>query len=193
MLIKVYSDVNEFEEFSLEVTNIKEVFSGLKMLKDEDFTNNIINNQYLYLLQESSESKPLLLTEEAFTSELNGIEILHIVPAIEGKDPFSIGLAIGWALTDIGLASAGAFVLGNAAIIGSIAMVGLSMALNGIMQLLSPTTSFANDPAASQQKQSSLFNGAPVIREQGGSVPLWYGESYAGGVLISSSLSTAEG
>jgi predicted phage tail protein len=44
-----------------------------------------------------------------------------------------------------------------------------------------------------QTKQSSLFNGAPIIREQGGIVPLCYGEGFAGGVLISSSITSTQG
>jgi predicted phage tail protein len=74
----------------------------------------------------------------------------------------------------------------------ALANIGVSMALNAVMSLLSPTPEFSSDPAFAQQKNSALFNGAPMIREQGGIVPLVLGNPFCGGVLISSGVTTEE-
>jgi predicted phage tail protein len=76
-------------------------------------------------------------------------------------------------------------------IMNTIALLAISTGLNMLMSALSPTPEFSQDPAAAQNK-SNLFNGAPIVRNQGGSVPLIFGNPYCGAVLISSGAFTEE-
>lgn len=70
--------------------------------------------------------------------------------------------------------------------------MGLTIGLQYLMNALSPTP-HTSDPVQAQTSVSNLFNGARIINEQGGVVPLAYGECFAGGTLISSSVTTIQG
>lgn len=200
MIIKVYEDLENFDEFDFNVDNMRDILSGIKMNKGEEYSDNILYQNCQYILTSNNpEVTPISLNEETFLSEICGYDNLYIIPETSGEIPVPIIAAI-WAAsvsaaTSAGIGATAAVLIGEGVVLAAqiIVAVGVSMALTGIMQLISPTTSFSSDPAQAQQMQSSLFNGAPLIREQGGSVPLWYGSSYIGGVLISSSVSTAEG
>lgn len=187
MLIRVYKDSNKFDEFKFQVTDIREVLSGIKMVKGQDYTNKLINENYKYILIPKDTSiDPISLNQDTVLTSFNDFDTIVILPDVSGADPVSI-VAI-WAAVGVTTTTTSTLVFVTQMVI----MTAASMAINGIMSLLSPTTSFSSDPSQAQ-KQSNLFNGAPMITEQGGSVPLWYGESYAGGVLVSSGVSTTEG
>jgi predicted phage tail protein len=180
------------EVFELFASNIKEAVSLIRLQKGDSFADELLNNNYKFVLADSTrEDSFVALVPEVVFSSFDGFDTLFIVPEIKGEDPVSLGLAIGWALTDIGLATAGAFVLGNAFAVGLVAAMAISIGLNMLMSALSPTPEFSQDPAASQNK-SNLFNGAPIVRNQGGSVPLIFGNPYCGAVLISSGAFTEE-
>lgn len=200
MIINVYEDLDTFEEFILEVDNMKDVLSGIKMLKGQEYSDKVLKSNYRFILTSTNKDTPTIsLNPDTFLSNLTGYTNLFLIPDISGELPAAfiplITAAAFEASAAIGLSFGAAMVAAEVAVMAAeiIVAVGVSMALNGLMQLISPTTSFSSDPAQAQQMQSALFNGAPLIREQGGSVPLWYGSSYVGGVLISSSISTAEG
>ncbi|CAB4169151.1 COG4723 Phage-related protein, tail component [uncultured Caudovirales phage] len=200
MIINVYEDLDTFEEFEFKADNMKDILSGIKMIKGQEYSDNILQTKYQFILTSNDKAIfPISLNKDSFLSNLTGYDNLFLFPDISGELPAAF-IPLIWAAavetaTAIGIEAGAAVLIGEAAVMAAEAVVaiGVSMALNGLMQLISPTTSFSSDPAQAQQMQSSLFNGAPLIREQGGSVPLWYGSSYIGGVLISSSISTAEG
>lgn len=187
-MIKVIVLGEQAEEFNLEARSLREILSLLKLQKGKEWTDALVTTKYKYILaKENDWDNAKALAPEVVLSDFDGYDYLVIVPEVSGEDPFSIGLAIGWALTDLGLATVGAFVLGNATLIGSIALAAISIGLNMVMSLLSPTPEFTSDPGSKQQT-SSAFSGAPIIRNQGCSVPLVFGTPYCGGVLISSGL-----
>lgn len=198
MIVKVYEDLKNFDEFNFNADNMRDILSGIKMIKGEKYSNNILNSNCKYILTSNDINiNPVSLNNDTILSNFNGYDNLFLFPEVSGQTGIEEAaiIAIAMAGIDAGLAAETAVTIAMVMVtVGeALVAVGLSMALGGIMQLLSPTTSFSSDPAQAQQKQSSLFNGAPLIREQGGSVPLWYGSSYIGGVLISSSISTSEG
>jgi predicted phage tail protein len=183
MQVRVFKDLNNFDEFEFEVSSIKEVLSGLKLHKGQEYTNNIIENNYKYILIPfNEEDKPVVLIPDVILSDLSDFNTLLIIPEIEGEVPAVAVAAV------LGVSATSA----TALIVTAVVNIALSMALNMVMSLLSPTKEFSSDPSSAQKNNSNLFNGAPLIREQGGSVPLAFGEGFAGGVLISSSLTTVE-
>jgi predicted phage tail protein len=180
------------EVFELFASNIKEVVSLIRLQKGDSFADELLNNNYKFILADSTrEDSFVALVPEVVFASFEGFDTLLIVPEIEGEDPFTIGLAIGWFFTNIGLTTVGAFVLGNAFAVGLVASLAISIGLNMLMSALSPTPEFSSDPAA-QQNKSNLFNGAPIVRNQGGSVPIIFGNPYCGAVLISSGAFTEE-
>ena len=189
------------EVFELFASNIKEVISLLRLQKGDEFVNELLDNKYKFVLANSKEEDNFVaLVPEVVFSTFEGFDTLFIVPETEGEIPAA---AIGWAAGALMTASAGAGALGGAmasiaafmatyaTAIAAVLSIGLSIGLNMLMSALSPTPEFSSDPAATQNK-SNLFNGAPIVRNQGGSVPLIFGNPYAGAVLISSGSFTEE-
>lgn len=78
---------------------------------------------------------------------------------------------------------------------GSMALMGAGMVLGGVASMLSPkppqqqgTMQQATDMAKPEDRPSYLFNGAVNNTQQGGPVPLIFGEHMTGSVVISGAL-----
>ena len=74
---------------------------------------------------------------------------------------------------------------------GDIAKFGVALALSGIAQMLTRTPK-VHDFAPPDQKQSFLFNRAVNVSHQGAAVPLVYGRTRVGSVVVSSGLQPEE-
>lgn len=188
MKVKVYGIVKEEleeEEFDFEVTSISSIISLFNLHKGSEFVKDLLETKYYYIL--TNEGKPetsICLMPEVILSEFSGFDTLLIVPEISGDIPVPIILA-GWLATAASISTLAAETI--LAVVGNML---IAVALGAAMQMLAPSPEFTSDPSTAQ-KASNLFNGAPLIREQGGSVPLVFGNPYCGGVLISSGVSTA--
>jgi predicted phage tail protein len=178
------------EVFELFASNIKEVISLLRLQKGDSFADELLNNNYKFVLADSTrEDSFVALVPEVVFSSFEGFDTLLIVPAVEGNEPISATSAIAIAAS---AATSGAISAATAALImNTVIMMAVSIGLNMLMSALSPTPEFSSDPAA-QQNKSNLFNGAPIVRNQGGSVPLILGNPHCGAVLISSGAFTEE-
>ena len=175
------------EVFELFASNIKEVVSLLRLQKGDEFVNELLDNEYKFVLTNSKEEDNFVaLVPEVVFSTFEGFDTLFIVPEVGGEEPLSITVAAAAAMGLTGMAATAA-----AYVMTAVIMMAVSMGLNMLMSALSPTPEFSSDPASAQNK-SNLFNGAPIVRNQGGSVPLIFGNPYAGAVLISSGSFTEE-
>ena len=188
MLVKVFNSLDSFDSFELETNNIKQILNYIKNEKGKEYTDNIINNKFNYIIANTEGTNdPLMLLPEVILSDIKGYDVLFIIPDIEGEEPVSATMVAAVLFTECTVAG-----MQIAAVIAFVAnmaiMMAVSYAVNAIMSLLSPTPEFSSDPSMAQEKQSNLFNGAPLIREQGGSVPLIFGNPFCGGVLISSGM-----
>ena len=186
MLVNVIIVGAENEYYQLEASNLKDVLSLIKLQKGAEYLNKLMDEDYKFILSNSSDfEQSIALSPEVIFSDFEGYDTLFLLKDISGNEPVSVGsllLAAFTATTGIEVVGISTFVVG---LIGSIAIAGVMMGLNMLMSALSPTPEFSKDPAA-QQNTSNLFNGAPIIRNQGGSVPMIFGNPYAGAVLISS-------
>jgi predicted phage tail protein len=204
MLVKIYSSVNDFIEFKTELKDTREIFNSIKHTLGEDVTDKILYSEHLFL--GTVGDKIDVLTPTTIYSDINLYEELHIVPVIEGELPI-IPLLAAWAATAGGIAataigsasvalglgtlSAGmaTFIIGA---VGAIVQLGVTMGISmAVSAIMTPDSSFGSDPAKAQ-KQSKMFNTALTITEQGGSVPLTYGNPFCGGVLISSGITSSD-
>jgi len=125
--------------------------------------------------------------------QLGGLRTLHIVPVAHGA-----GGAFGRILAGIALIGAafipglqgglflGPLSIGSVTVSSIFTSIGLTLALSGISQLLSPVPSAQSDQSA--QRASYLFDGAENTVAQGNPVPIGYGEMIIGSVVISASL-----
>jgi predicted phage tail protein len=200
MLVKIYSTVNDFIEFETDLKDTREIFNSIKHTYGEDVTDKILYSGHVFVGIVGDRVDGLTAT--TLFSDINLYEQLHIIPSVEGEDPISASMIMAAAASAAGggtvagvgaFAASGAMVLsaGAAGIIAGVAniaiAIGVSMAVSAIM---APDTSFNSDPAKAQ-KQSKMFNTALTITEQGGSVPLTYGNPFCGGVLISSGITSS--
>jgi predicted phage tail protein len=185
MLVKFYGAL-DYHPVDLVVDNIAQMLSGLQHVYGEELSAILLDNKHHYILQKGDEF--IGIHPQMVLSNFSDYESIIIVPDVGGDTGIEVGIAIagGIGITGVGASVAFAIAL---SILTSIA---LSVALGVLMQLLSPTLAFDSDPAQAQKLDSSLFNGAPTIREQGGSVPMCFGNCHAGGVLISAGISSEE-
>ncbi|WP_036249065.1 hypothetical protein [Methylobacter sp. BBA5.1] len=183
MKIKFAGDLEQFQETELHVSNLRQLLAGLKHFYGQALGDKLLSDKYCYvLIDREKPENSIAISPELATMNFDQYEELWIVPEVSGNGP-----AIVAAVAGVTFASSTAGV-----IIGAAISIAMSFALNMVINLLSPTPEFDKDPAMAQKLDSSLFNGAPNIREQGGSVPLAFGKPHCGGVLISSGLSTEE-
>jgi predicted phage tail protein len=103
---------------------------------------------------------------------------IYIMPTIKGRgDNAGAKILIGAIFIIAAFASGGATLAASGFLGGFapiVAGIGVSLVLGGITQLLTPTPSF-NAGSATDQKQSSLFQGNATAISQGGAVPIVYG------------------
>jgi predicted phage tail protein len=136
-----------------------------------------------------------------------GGKTLHIVPVVAGaKRGGAVKVVLGVALIAAAVAFSGpgagflgsamgeaAFtVLGGSVTWGNIAMMGVSMALQGASSLLSPQPKAQKSFEAADRRASFLFAGPVTAVEQGGAVPVIYGRVRAGGTVISAALAVED-
>lgn len=191
MLVKCYGVLEKYPEVELDIeaSNMREVLSLIKLHYGPEFSETLLTKPFYYVLGKVENPEDIVvLAPEVFLTTIDGYNKLTIFPEIEGG---IAAPAVAAALSAMGASALAASAVATTAI-AFIANVALSVGLNMLMSMLSPTPEFSSDPAKAQNNVSNLFNGAPILREQGGSVPLIFGEPYCGGYLISSGLFTEE-
>lgn len=179
MKVKFFGELSEYGEIELNASSMKEILSLTELTLGRPLVDKLLTEKYYFILANSLKLDDVVpLAPEVIFSDFTGYDSIYIIPELEGEITAAMlaPLLVGWA------AVAAATVINLAIAVG----------LNMIMSAISPTPEFSSDPAYSQNK-SNLFNGAPIVREQGGSVPLIFGRPYCGGVLISSGLFSEEG
>ena len=177
------------ESFKTPFVTIRQILSDLKRTHGETFTNKLLKEPFKFILIDSSEAKePIWLREDAILSNFTGYDILlitHEVCGEVGADAVASAFFAGAASTAGQMAASAA--------IAAVTNIALAYGLQMLMNALSPTPTFKDDPSIGQARVSNLFNGARITNEQGGAVPLLYGHAFAGGTLICSSVTTRQG
>lgn len=122
-------------------------------------------------------------------------ETIRIIPVIGGA-----GDGVGQILAGIGLIAAsilfapagllagGLFTLG-AQVVPIVAGIGVSLALSGVSQLLTPTTTLATGADSDfDPRKSYSFSGIQNVARQGVPVPIVYGEVLTGSIVVSAGI-----
>lgn len=191
----------EYGEDTIEVygNNVRDVFQGLVSRFGETFKQTILKGSWH--ITSGKRGKDKLSEEDNFLSEDDVLlpqmsEELHIFPALVGAKSATWRIIIGVVLIVIAVViivfvPAGA--VGVVGLIGSlapaIAAAGVAGVVGGISQLLAKNPSIGNyTDAATDQKQSFIFNGAINNTEQGVPVPLVFGEHLTGSTVISAGM-----
>ncbi|HBX1436903.1 TPA: tail assembly protein [Klebsiella pneumoniae] len=115
---------------------------------------------------------------------------LRIIPVIRGSKRAGLFQAVlGAALIagGIALGPAGAALIGKGAAL-NVALVGASMAVGGVVQMLSPQASGLRMRQEPDNKPSYAFGGPVNTTASGNPVPLLYGQREIGGAIISAGI-----
>ncbi|AIR90762.1 tail assembly protein [Pseudomonas cremoricolorata] len=122
----------------------------------------------------------------------SGTRELRIVPVLGGsKRAGGMQTVIGLALiivASIASGGLGAAFAASAGGWGSVAVAGASMALGGVMQLLSPQAQGLSTSAAAENRPSYAFGSARNTTASGNPVPICIGQRRWGGAIISASI-----
>ena len=127
-------------------------------------------------------------------SHPTGQQEIKIVPVVAGAG--AVGRIIaGVALIALSFAvGAGAFGVALAKNLGAIAVakgIGISLAIGGVSQLLSPVPTVPQGPNTEQDPRKSYsFSGVQNTSRQGVPVPVVYGETLVGSVVVSAGIDT---
>jgi len=122
---------------------------------------------------------PIDLNERELGIRIGDVHEVHIIPVLEGsggggKVPIILGAAL----------VAASFVPG----LQFLAPIGVAMAIGGVAQMLSPSPKTPKESKSKDEKTSFLFNGPVNVIQQGGCVPLAYGEVLAGSIVASAGI-----
>lgn len=126
---------------------------------------------------------------EQLTYPVNGGEPIRIVPVMAGAG--AVGRIIaGVALVAVGLFVPGIGALGVQLLVG----VGSALVLGGVAQLLTPTPTqqAAGPDTPNDPRKSYSFSGIQNVSRQGVPVPIVYGETIVGSVVLSAGINTEE-
>lgn len=108
-------------------------------------------------------------------------EVIKIIPATAGSKGGILQTILGAVMIVAG------FVFQQPWLI----QLGVGLALGGVSQMLSPSTSY-DTGSDDETKQSYIFNGAVNTTNQGAAVPIGYGEMIVGSHTISMGLTVQE-
>jgi predicted phage tail protein len=111
---------------------------------------------------------------------------IKIVPVVAGAG------AAGRIIAGVALVAASFIIPGSAAVLGIglqglTASIGVSLALGGVAQLLTPVPGTPKDDATDPRKSFS-FSGIQNVSRSGVPVPIIYGETLVGSVVISAGI-----
>lgn len=132
--------------------------------------------ELVFLVSEKDQENPRPLAPEFIGQRFDDqAEEVHVIPALEGAGIAIIATAglSGWALV-------GAYA------VNIMASMLISMALGALIQAIAPSPSTSAGSSNQVAENSSfLFNGAINVTQQGGPVPLVYGDFLVGSVVVS--------
>lgn len=154
---------------------------------------------------------------EVLTYPVADIEPIRIIPVMAGAGNAGSNVALGIGLVALAILAApigggflglgagafgsttgaalGGFTLGAAAS-SAIGFVGLSLAIGGVAQMLSPVpqtiSGTSGADSANDPRKSYSFSGIQNVSRQGVPVPVVYGETIVGSVVLSTGINTEE-
>lgn len=121
-----------------------------------------------------------------------GRQEIRIVPVVAGAG------AVGRIIAGVALIVASIFIPGSALIFGTalkgvVFGLGASLALGGVAQLLTPVPTLPTGTDTQQDPRKSYsFSGIQNVSRQGVPVPVVYGETIVGSVVISAGIDTVQ-
>lgn len=183
MQVIYYSD-NGVERFDVQVLNLVQLYDYLRVNKPIIF-REVSEKELCYTVYEEENEKAYPILPTMLVYDISSYDVLVICPKISGDALFTstaaavtAGIIAATAATTTAAVTA-ATVAGY--IVAAIVVAGLVIGLGMLVKALTPQNKIdSQDPSL----VSKLYNGVPNITEQGGSVPVVFGNCLFGGVRI---------
>lgn len=190
--IKLYGDMGKRfgREFQLDVKTPAEAIRALC---------SQLQGFRVYLEQHKNDAFKVFTggrnAHDALAAPCSDAEIIRIAPTVQGAS--AVGrIVLGAAMIALAIWNPmGWIALGAKGAVGTTALfsMGMSMALGGVVQLLSPTPTIDSGSGEKvENKPSYNFNGPVNTTAQGHPVPLCYGRMIVGSAVISAGLETRQ-
>lgn len=191
----IYYSGQAVERFNVQVLNLVQLYDYFRVNKLSMY-KALSEKELCYTLYTDKNEKAYPILPTMLEYDISGYDVLVICPKLAGEAVFS-SIAVGTMAAIAGTttaavsaaAAAGTLVatvgLGTAIAgyaVATVVTIGLVIALGMLVRALSPQNKLDNDQDPSNL--SKLYNGVPNITEQGGSVPVVFGNCLFGGVRI---------
>lgn len=142
--------------------------------------------QHSYRVVVGGDDLPLGTDPEQLHYPIGRSEI-SVIPVVAGSGP------VGRIIAGVALIAASFAIPGSAAFLGIglkglAGGIGLSLTLGGVAQLLMPMPTMPDADSASDPRRSYSFSGIQNTSRQGVPVPIVYGETLVGSVVISAGI-----
>ena len=190
--IRLYGELGKRfgREFKLDVQSPAEAVRALRV---------IVPGFQAYLVEHAKSAFKVFVGGSNRSDEVGAPcsdrEVIRIAPTVQGAS--AVGRTIlGAALIALAIWNPmGWIALGAQGAVGTTALfsMGMSMALGGVVQLLSPTPTIDSGSGEKvENKPSYNFNGPVNTTAQGHPVPLCYGRMIVGSAVISAGIETRQ-
>lgn len=187
--VKFYGSLKRFadEPLGLDVGNFKEMMSGL-LTQIKGLRQHLRHGYYKvrvgskYLSEEQLKTNPIIDLKDDCT--------VHFTPVVAGAGKGGGGLQMIVGAVLIAIAYINPFGYLSGPMVTAMYAAGVSMALSGVVGLLTKTPEMNNKYDEGEKKQSTSFSNIRNLTPQGRPIPLLYGKMLTSFVLISQGIET---
>lgn len=187
--VKFYGDLKRFADgpIELEVSNFKELMSGL-LTQIKGLRQHLRHGYYKvrvgskYLSEEQLKANPIIDLKDDCT--------VHFTPVVAGAGKGGGGLQMIVGAVLIAIAYINPFGYLSGPMVTAMYAAGVSMALSGVVGLLTKPPSMSDYSKEGEKKQSTSFSNIKNLTPQGRPIPLLYGKMLTSLVLISQGVET---
>ena len=183
--IKVYGPLKDFLGFSEIQANVNSVGEAIRFLTVnwEGLEKHML--EQFYKVNVGSWN----ISEEEINYPAGPDDPIQIIPVVEGAG--SVGrILAGAALIALAVWNPAFLTIGTFSLQATVGGIGLSLVLGGVIELLTPTPEvpeMENDP-----QLSFSFSGVQQTSRAGTAIPVIYGETLTGSVVISAAVEVSE-
>lgn len=179
----IFYDKDLADSFDANIPNLVQLYDFLRVNKPAIYKMVSLRN-YSYTVYKKDCDRAYPILPEMVQSDLSEFDCLVIMMPVQGE--IGITTIASAIISAAAITSTWAVVAVYAVV--TIAVIGAVYALGMLIRSLTPNQKITGkDPT----EVSKLFNGVPNITEQGGSVPIVYGNCLFGGVRIGLKLTKA--
>lgn len=187
MLVNIFT--SKFTKtYDIEISNLLQLKDYL-CVNDKEVWEVLKDMQMAYVVGDSTGNlKEQILYKNMVKTTIDSYDTLVICEKIDGEFVATLTAFLAVSLVSLGMGGFAAVM--TATILTGLIVMGAVYGLGQLLMMLVPTPNMGNnDPS---KKKDLMFNGVPNVTEQGGSIPLIFGECLFGGVVVGNTVTTID-